>query len=81
MRAMTLKAFEKKFEPLRDGQGITLFDHIVARLHPDDRVWTMLDCDGKVYLAPGWHHINRTGDYVITKNPWKREDYSRDVKW
>ncbi len=33
-------------------------------------LWTMLDCEGKMYLAPGLHRINRMF-YVICEKPYK----------
>ena len=38
-------------------------------------VWTILDFNGKLYLAPGWHYVNRKG-YMLTTIPWK--DGQRD---
>ena len=32
------------------------------------RVWTILDCDGHLVVASGFHFVNRFG-YIITKNP------------
>lgn len=41
----------------------------------DDRVWTLLDVDGRLVIANGWHYVNRLG-YFITKNPAQPEtDY------
>lgn len=36
-------------------------------------VWTLLDCDGKLYIAPGWHYVNRMG-YFITTVPFTEAD-------
>jgi hypothetical protein len=33
-------------------------------------VWTLLDCDGKLYISEGYHHVNRMG-YFVTKIPAK----------
>jgi hypothetical protein len=40
------------------------------------KVWTLLDCDGKLYLSPGFHIVNRL-NYIICKNSWneKTRDY------
>lgn len=32
-------------------------------------IWTILDCGDKLYLAAGYHHVNRLG-YIITEVPW-----------
>ena len=42
------------------------------------RVWTMLDCDGSLYLSPGVHWVNRMS-YHVTNKPWTNE--SVDVAW
>lgn len=44
-------------------------DHIklVHELAPD-RIWTVLDCDGKTVVASGYHFVNRIG-YLITEVP------------
>ncbi len=31
-------------------------------------VWTIMDCDGKLVIGKGYHHVNRMG-YLITENP------------
>jgi hypothetical protein len=46
--------------------------------YPDNQIWTMLDCDGKIYIVPGWHYVNRM-DYLITEVPWK--EGQRDYKY
>ena len=28
------------------------------------RVWTLLDCDGKLVVSSGWHYVNRMGYYI-----------------
>lgn len=39
-------------------------------------IWTILDCDGKMYICPGYHYVNRM-DYLITEKPWRegQRDY------
>lgn len=34
-----------------------------------DKIWTLLDYDGKLYICAGWHFVNRIG-YFITQKPW-----------
>jgi hypothetical protein len=31
-------------------------------------VWTILEVDGKMYFASGWHYVNRFG-YIVTNEP------------
>ena len=46
-------------------------DHVLAmaRLKPKC-VWTLLDCDGRLYVSAGYHVVNRIG-YFITGSPSK----------
>lgn len=40
--------------------------------------WTILDCDGKMYISPGIHYVNRI-DYLITQNSW--QEGQRDYRY
>lgn len=40
-----------------------------------NRIWTLLDCDGKLYVCAGWHYVNRLG-YFITDIPWPNQNLS-----
>jgi hypothetical protein len=43
--------------------------HVREILEVDpDRVWTLLDCDGSLYVSAGYSHVNRLG-YFITELP------------
>lgn len=53
------------------GDGIgTLFETygdeaaFVKSQRPES-IWTLLDCDGRLYIVSGWHYVNRLG-YFIT---------------
>jgi hypothetical protein len=35
-----------------------------VRSQTPENVWTLLDCDGKVIVADGYHIVNRLGYYV-----------------
>lgn len=68
MRAMNLDVWARRFKPLEprvNDSGDFMFPESEARKHPPTHVWTRLDCDGKLYLSPGFHHVNRTGEYAI----------------
>jgi len=34
--------------------------------HDAKFVWTLIDCEGGLYLSNGWHFVNRLG-YVVTE--------------
>lgn len=36
------------------------------------KVWTVLDVDGDLWIAPGWHHVNRMG-YAVSEKPCEDE--------
>lgn len=70
MRAGTYDQFEKRFEPVEFGDGEILRDQLAEA--NNRLVWTVVDCDGKLYLSPGWRFVNRMG-YVLCKKPWADE--------
>lgn len=39
------------------------------RLQPADQIWTILDVDGELLIASGFHFVNRLG-YILTAKPW-----------
>jgi len=43
------------------------------------KVWTILDCDGNLYIGAGYHHINRMG-YLITEEEWTDKELEGDYK-
>jgi len=43
------------------------FIKTVASTSPD-RVWTLVDADGRSVIASGWHFVNRVG-YMVTAVP------------
>lgn len=49
-------------------------DLATARTHDPHHVWTVLDADGSLVAAAGEHYVNRTGDYIITLQPWATGD-------
>lgn len=49
-----------------------------AHLKNPRTVWTLLDCDGDLYISAGWHHVNRLG-YYITEKPWEDRHLQEDI--
>jgi hypothetical protein len=39
----------------------------------NDLVWTQVEVDGKMYIIPGFHRVNRFS-YYITELPWTDPD-------
>lgn len=73
--------FEEEFIPVLHGETVCgipealetygpELEKVQAQVDKDPHfVWTVLDCDGKLILAAGFHYVNRFL-YVISKNPW-----------
>ncbi len=36
---------------------------------PANKIWTLVDCDGELFISEGWHFVNRMG-YFITEIPF-----------
>lgn len=49
-----------------------------AKLVAENRVWTMVDADGDLYITPGVHFVNRMS-YHTTRLPWT--ETTPDVLW
>lgn len=63
--------FEEHYRPLPAPNGTdTTVDLDTAKTVDEKRVWTIVDAEGNLYAAAGFHRVNRTGDYVITERPW-----------
>lgn len=39
---------------------------------PENRVWTLIENDGRQSIVAGWHQVNRLG-YFLTLNPFEDE--------
>ena len=46
-------------------------------MNKQNRCWTCLDCDGKLYLSAGFHYVNRLY-YIITDQPY---DKLYELRW
>ena len=81
-QVMTDDAWMEKFIPATNPDG-TLVE--ISSTHPDwgglveaKRVWTLVDCDGDLYLTPGVRIVNRMS-YHYTEVPWT--EGTPDVAW
>ena len=73
-RAGTWRVFERRYTPQYMPDGSLIRDTAPTNANPR-HVWTVLDCDGKLYVNPGYHCVNRLG-YVLTAQPWTDAEYS-----
>jgi len=70
------EAFEKKYLPISNGEGSILLetygeDLEKVRKADSGKVWTLLDCDGVLFVASGFHFVNRL-NYILTAKPWRK---------
>ena len=78
-RTGSYDTFERLFQPIPRPDGTVLWDpHELPQTHVDRRHWwTVLDCDGRLYLSAGFRYINRFA-YVQCGVPWSDTDQPRD---
>jgi hypothetical protein len=73
-RAGSFRTFERRFGPIETENGTLIRDREDLPVNVDPRlVWTVLDCDGRLYLSPGFRFVNRIG-YVLCRTPWTDGD-------
>jgi hypothetical protein len=73
-RGGSWRTFERRFRPMNgpDGALTWRFEQLPKDVDPH-RVWTIVDCDGHLYVNPGYRFVNRI-DYVLCEVPWTDED-------
>jgi len=77
MRAGSWRTFEHKFKPMvsDDGSYLQPFRDVCDK--PVELVWTVIEAEGKMYCAAGFHVVNRI-DYLLCEKPWTPADELRD---
>jgi hypothetical protein len=73
-RCGSWRTFERRFRPMNgpDGALTWRFEQLPKDAGPH-RVWTIVDCEGHLYVSPGYRVVNRI-DYVLCEVPWTDED-------
>ncbi len=67
--------FERRFEPLPAPNHDYLWDIGTVSQDIDERNWwTVLDCNGRLYLSPGFRFVDRYA-FVRCAKPWTDIDY------
>ncbi len=80
-RAGSWKIFERRFRPIEREDGSLIFHNDeIPRPITGRHWWTVLDCDGRLYLSAGFHFVNRIG-YVRCEVPWTDADQLRDYRY
>lgn len=70
------ETFEKRYQPIEADDGSICRHWIDIPDDTDERnVWTVVDCDGRLYLTPGYASVNYMGR-VLCANPWPDEEIS-----
>lgn len=87
MARMLYSTFVKRFRPEMDETGESLKqydfdDPAVTNVSPEQEhfIWTMLDCDGKMFIVPQHHTVNRMY-YVRTAVPWTKAELDREIRY
>jgi hypothetical protein len=75
-RAGTYDTFERRYTPVEMDDGSIMRGWRDVPPDTDQRnVWTVVDCDGKLYLCPGYVTVNYLGR-VLCANPWPEVEAS-----
>lgn len=73
-RCGSWRTFAHRFRPVDGPDGATYWSREQLPRDVDPHlVWTIVDCDGKLYVSPGFRFVNRI-DYVLAQVPWAEDD-------
>ncbi len=66
---------------LRSRQAYRLYDTLgeVGDEIPSERIWTLREEDGRAYMSPGIHAVNRLG-YYVTENEWHTPNWQAEIE-
>lgn len=76
-RAGTWATFCRRYEPVaqEDGSVLRDWDDPAVRRVSENHVWTVVDCDGRCYVVPGFATVNYLGR-ILTARPWPDVEFS-----
>jgi len=81
MRAGTWRVFERRYSPIyprgEDDNCLIQTRDGIPEGTPDSKVWSVVDCDGKLIIVPGYAMVNWFA-YIITLNPLSERDQDRE---
>ena len=82
-RARSWDAFEDRFQPIIRSDMTVLWEWY--ELPSSDQInfrewWTVLDCDGRLYVQPGFHVVNYFA-YVRCTVPWSDDDKMLEYRY
>lgn len=80
-RAGSWNDFERRFRPIiRDDDSLLWEWPDLPLPHDMRRLWTVLDCDSRLYVSPGLHYVNRLA-FIRTEQPWSDLDALQDWRY
>ncbi len=82
-RARSWNVFERRFRPINRSDHTPLWE--LSEVQPPDVIdcrqwWTVIDCAGGLFLAAGFHLVNRLA-YVRCEVPWTDADQLIDYRY
>jgi hypothetical protein len=74
--------FERRYKPISAPDGSIIRDHGTIGSDVDPRyVWTVVDCEGKLYIVPGFATVNYVGR-VLCDRPYSETEFEcPGYKW
>ena len=77
-RAGSWSVFERRFRPvIREDGSLIWHSEEIPRPITGRHWWTVLDCDGRLYVSAGFRFVNRIG-YIRTELEWVEVDQFLD---
>lgn len=75
-RAGTYSVFARRYDPIENDNGEIQVAHQDLPKDINERqVWTMVECDGNIYIVPGYHIVNYMAR-VITRRGWSDQEHA-----
>lgn len=73
-RAGSWAQFERRYGPIDGPDGTPMRGHGEIGDAPERCVWTVVDCDGVLYVLPGFHTVNYMGR-IVTEREWSDAEF------
>lgn len=75
-RAGSWKQFMDRYDPISGPDNNYQIPNDKLPKDVDDRqIWTLLDCDGKLYVVPGYHMVNYLAR-LVTRHAWSDTEFN-----
>jgi len=70
---LTEDEFDQMFAPIPAEDGNSIWEYDAIRVHPRNRVWSVVEVDDDLFVIPDYHVVNVIG-YNLTTVPWPHEN-------